>query len=117
MKLSIRLLLTLPLLAASHRTDAQAPFALSCLLTNGGTICTVATMDVNNDGKPDLICARASGSLVYVWTNSGNGLFASNAAYTVGSHPNQVIAVDVNNDGKLDLVTANVGNNSLSVLT
>jgi len=116
MKTTARLLTVLALLIAAHPAPAQVPFTLSCLLTNGGAVRSVTTMDVNNDGKPDLICVRASASFVYVWTNNGAGLFVSNAAYAVGSHPNQVIAADVNNDGKLDVITANVGN-SLSVLT
>jgi hypothetical protein len=103
-------------LVVPHRVLGQVPFALSISLTNGTFIRSVTTADVNNDGKPDLICARANPSFLYIWTNSGNGLFASNASYTVGAHPFQVIAADVNNDGKPDLITANTID-SLTVLT
>lgn len=116
MKPFLRLLTALVLFAPAHRVAAQIPFALSATLTNGTTTRSITTMDVNNDGKPDIICVRAAASFVYVWTNNGAGLFVSNASYAVGSHPNQVIAADVNNDGKLDVITANIGN-SLSVLT
>lgn len=112
------LLMTLALFVAVHRAAAQVPFTLSCTLTNGSSIGSVTTMDANNDGKPDIISIRSgSANLLYVWTNAGNGLFASNASYAVGAFPWQVIAADVNNDGKMDLITANNSGNSLTVLT
>lgn len=105
------------LLTLQATVRAQVPFAISTTLTNGTFIRSVAVADVNNDGQPDLICVRANPSAAYVWTNSGNGTFVSNASYTVGSFPYQVIAADVNNDGHPDLITANNSGNSLTVLT
>jgi hypothetical protein len=92
-------------------------FALSASLTNGTFVRSVTTADVNNDGRPDLICVRGNPSFLYVWTNAGGGLFVSNASYAVGSFPYQVIAADVNNDGWPDLITANNSGKSLTVLT
>ena len=117
MKPTLLLLTTVALSLTSHRTDAQVPFTLSASLTNGTFVRSVTTADVNNDGKPDLISVRGNPSVLYVWTNSGNGLFVSNASYAVGSFPYQVIAADVNNDGKPDLITANNSGKSLTVLT
>jgi hypothetical protein len=116
MKSSIHLLTALALFVTPQRTAAQVPFALSTSLTNGTLVRSVTTADVNNDGKPDLISARANPSFVYVWTNAGNGLFVSNGYAAGTSHPNQVIAADVNNDGWVDLITAGTGN-ALIVLT
>ena len=105
-------------LVLGHEAAAQVPFALSCTLTNGSFIGAVTFMDANNDGKPDIISIRSStANRLYVWTNAGNGLFASNASYAVGSFPWLAIAADVNNDGKSDLITANNSGNSLTVLT
>jgi hypothetical protein len=98
-------------------TNAPGPFTISAFLINGNLIRSVATADVNGDGKPDLICVRGNPSFLYVWTNSGGGIFVSNAGYAVGSFPYQVIAADVNNDGHPDLITANNSGNSLTVLT
>ena len=98
-------------------TNAQAPFTLSAFLVNGPFVRSVTTADVNGDGRPDLITVRGNPSYLYVWTNSGGGIFASNASYAVGSFPYQVLAADVNNDGKPDLITANNSGNSLTVLT
>ena len=106
MKANTQLLMAWLSCLTLHRAAAQIPFTLSTLLTNGTVIRSVTTMDVNNDGRPDLIAVRGNPSFLYVWTNSGNGFFISNASYAVGAHPNQVIAADVNNDGKLDLITA-----------
>jgi len=117
MKPTILLLMTLALFVTAHRAAAQVPFTLSASLTNGTFVRSVTTADVNGDGKLDLICARGNTSMLYVWTNSGGGIFVSNAAYAVGSFPYQVIAADVNNDGWPDLITANNSGKSLTVLT
>jgi len=104
------------LFAATHRAGAQVPFTLAGSLPNGTFIRSVTTADVNNDGKTDLICVRGNPSRLYVWTNSADGGFVSNAVYTVGAFPYQVIAADVNNDGRPDFITANSTGNSLTVL-
>jgi hypothetical protein len=109
--------ITTAALVFCHEANAQVPFTLSASLTNGTFVRSVAAADVNNDGKPDLICVRGNPSMLYVWTNRGGGIFVSNASYAVGSFPYQVIAADVNNDGWPDLVTANSTGKSLSVLT
>jgi hypothetical protein len=78
---------------------------------------SVAVMDVNNDGKPDLICADYGTNTLTVLTNRGEARFGSNATLVVGLKPFTVIAADMNGDGKLDLISANYGTNTLTVLT
>ena len=117
MRPTLQFLMAVALLVAVVRGSAQVPFVLSTSLTNGTFVRSVTTADVNNDGRPDLISVRGNPSVLYVWTNSGGGLFVSNANYSVGSFPYQVIAADVNNDGKPDLITANSSGNSLTILT
>ena len=97
--------------------NAQVPYTYAASLTNGSNVRSVTAADVNNDGKPDLVCVRGIASTLYVWTNSGGGIFVSNANYSVGNYPFQVVAADVNNDGWPDLITANNSGKSLTVLT
>jgi hypothetical protein len=89
---------------------------------------SLITADVNNDGKPDLICANygnyEQGS-ISVLTNDGSGGFATAATINVGSAggfgPNSVTAADVNKDGWVDLICVNTGasgsGNTLLVFT
>ena len=80
----------------------------------------VVATDVNGDGKIDLVAANfgsGSGNTLTVLTNNGNGVFGSNATYSVGNGPQSMVAVDVNCDGKMDLVSANRNGASLTVLT
>jgi hypothetical protein len=75
----------------------------------------VMAVDVNGDGKLDLITANV-GNSVTVLTNNGDGTLTFSSTYTVGNSPINVVAADVNGDGKLDLVAAN-SDNTLTVLT
>lgn len=111
------LILTIALLLFGHQVNAQVPWPLAASLTNGTFVRSITTADVNRDGKPDLVVVRGNPSVLYVWTNSGGGIFVSNASYAVGSFPYQVIAADVNHDGWPDLITANNSGKSLTVLT
>ena len=81
----------------------------------------VTAADVNGDGKVDLITANwgaaGEGNTLTVLTNSGSGIFGSNATVNVGTGSIAVAAADVNEDGKVDLISANYYSNSLSVLT
>jgi uncharacterized protein (UPF0548 family) len=75
----------------------------------------IAVVDVNGDGKPDLLvaneCASSSncnnGSVAVLFGN-GDGTFRPAVSYNSGGYDALSIAVaDVNGDGKLDLVVAN----------
>ena len=79
---------------------------------------SVIAVDVNGDGKLDLISANYTSSTLTVLTNNGSGIFSSNATYNVGLNPISVVAADINGDGWPDLVTANFSANyDVSTLT
>ena len=77
----------------------------------------LASGDVNNDGRIDLISANSASGTLTVLTNNGLGGFATASSPVVGAGPRSVAAADVNADGRVDLISANVDANTLSVLT
>jgi filamentous hemagglutinin family protein len=78
---------------------------------------SVATADVNGDGKPDLIVANGfSNNNVSVLLGNGNGTFQTRQTFATGSSPFSVSIADVNGDGKPDLIVANDLAGSVSVL-
>src|SRR5271157_3274504 len=75
---------------------------------------SVATADVNGDGKPDLVVVNGSDvnsppeGTVGVLLGNGDGTFQPAVAYgTGGTGPTWVAIADVNGDGKPDLIVAN----------
>ena len=116
MKLIVSLVLTC---LCSFAAFAQVTFTNSSTPSVGGAPRSVASADVNGDGKTDLISANLLDATLSVLTNNGNGGFASAGTYAVGANPDAVIAADLNGDGKVDLISANGGSggNTLTILT
>ena len=85
---------------------------------------TVATGDLDGDGKPDLMVANFDSATVSVYRNiTSNGVinatsFAPRISFSTGTSPYAWLA-DVDSDGKLDILVANNGGgtgNTISVL-
>ncbi|MDB6057127.1 MAG: repeat protein [Verrucomicrobiales bacterium] len=87
---------------------------------NSGSATSIATADVNGDGKLDLICGNSfglNGNTLSLLTNNGAGGFVLEPLPVyVGRGPYSTIAADVSGDGRPDLICANFGTNTLSVL-
>jgi len=104
--------------AATPSFAAQQPFA------TGNQLYSVAAVDINGDGKRDLIGTNGSGNTVSVLLNTtpkpttafDANSFAAQKPFATGSLPDSVTAADVNGDGKPDLIVANHGGNTVSVL-
>jgi hypothetical protein len=79
---------------------------------------SVATGDLNGDGKPDLTTANGSAGDVTVLLGNGSGGFsaAAGSPFSAGSLPFTVAIGDLNADGKPDLAVANYSSNNVTVL-
>jgi hypothetical protein len=99
------------LLGNGHGTFRAAPIYGS----GGSPTFSVATADVNGDGKPDLVtalgCANTgdcADGAVGVRLGNGDGTFQTVVTYGSGGYSARSVAVaDVNGDGIPDLVVAN----------
>jgi hypothetical protein len=82
----------------------------------------VVVMDLDGDGRPDIVVANVSDGTISILRNLGspNGLttnsFAPRVDIATGDGCDRVVVGDLNGDGKPDLVTANNGNGTVSVL-
>ena len=80
----------------------------------GGKAFHAAVIDVNRDGKMDVVAA--GGDTVRLLLGDGRGGFAPGPAVSTGPGSWRLAFGDVNNDGKLDLVTSNLESDTVSVL-
>jgi hypothetical protein len=115
MKSRINLLITSTVFATLHQAVSQVAFAPATNYPAVSIPSSVAAADINGDGKVDLIYANEGNAKLMVLTNNGNGIFGSNAIYSLIKGERSVLAADVNGDGKVDVVCLGGGN--FTVLT
>ncbi|CAF2216805.1 unnamed protein product [Rotaria magnacalcarata] len=78
---------------------------------------SVATGYFNNDSWMDIVVANYGTNNVGLFFGYGNGTFASQIVFSVGSsRPLSVALGDLNNDNWLDIVVANYGTNNIHVI-
>lgn len=82
----------------------------------GSKVFQVALVDVDRDGKLDVLGASGDGVLVWFGDGGGNFKRAPGSPFLAGKGAWHFAYGDVNSDGKLDVVTANAESNSVSVL-
>ena len=83
---------------------------------------SVAAVDVNADGRPDLVTANEEGTdgnsvLMNTTTTPGAPAFSAPAGFEAGDTPRSLVAVDLNRDASPDLVTANAGSSGAASVT
>jgi hypothetical protein len=114
------------------QSSAYPLFLPAVLYSSGGSgASAVAIVDVNGDGKPDLIVANncadngCPNGAVGVLLGNGDGTFQPAVAYATGGESNgeisSVAVADLNGDGKPDVVVTNSagesnGDGSVAVL-
>ena len=93
-------------------------FTQSASYTLPATASGIATGDLNNDGKPDLVVSTggffADGTndgQVLLFLNNGSGGFASPVSYAFGVNPQNVTIADVNGDNHPDLIVSTSDDN------
>jgi Bacterial Ig-like domain (group 3)/FG-GAP-like repeat/FG-GAP repeat len=77
---------------------------------------SVQVVDINRDGKPDIVVANGNSNSVSVLFGSGTGTFSAATNYGTGLNPISVAVGDLNGDGIPDIATANYYGPSASVL-
>ena len=73
-------------------------------------------VDLNGDGKLDLVVENSGSNTVSVLLGNGDGTFKPAVNYATGTTPWSLAVGDVNGDGKVDIVTDNSGASTASVL-
>ncbi|MDR3752059.1 MAG: Ig-like domain repeat protein [Terracidiphilus sp.] len=101
---------------SSQSDTASSSFLVASSFSLGYAPSSVATGDLRQAGKQDLVTADYNSGKITVFLGTGKGSFASGAAYAAGPHPSFVAVADINGDGRPDVLVANETEGTISVL-
>jgi len=76
---------------------------------------TIVAVDVNGDGKADVL-GLVFGGQVFVFLGNGDGTFKAGVPYNAGPNPYVMLTGDFNGDGKLDIATASANPGEIAVM-
>jgi FG-GAP-like repeat/Abnormal spindle-like microcephaly-assoc'd, ASPM-SPD-2-Hydin len=96
----------------TFQPEQQIPLSLP----GGVATAQIAALDLNADGKQDIVLTVSAQSGAVVLLGNGDGTFQPSVTYTSGRSPFAFAARDVNNDGIIDLEVADEQSNDITVL-
>ena len=77
---------------------------------------SVISVDLDRDGRLDLVSSSQQGNNASLLIGAGDGTFASPIVYNVGESPRFILAGDLDNDAQTDLVTSDRISKTITVL-
>ena len=106
---------------AWHKNLGGGVFGPQQIISTGYSyISSITVADLDNDGKPDLICTSLFDNQIAWHKNLGGGVFGPNQVIGVLSGsaaakgPYQAVAADLDGDGFPDIVTASTTDNKIA---
>ena len=85
-------------------------------LSQGNRVSSVSIVDLDADGRLDILSSNLGSSDLSVYRGVGPGLFAQREIYPARDGPCDVLPFDLDGDGRLDLLSANERDGSFSYL-
>ncbi len=79
---------------------------------------TVSISDIDNDGKPDIVCTNTGSNNISIFrntTNGGNLSFNERLDFSTGKKPDGLIITDIDADGVKEIVIANSNDSFISI--
>jgi len=104
-----------------NETGSAPTFSSYIDFKAGNSPYAVSNVDLNNDGKLDLVVTNLFDNTVSVILNTTSDkgstvTYASQTVFPTGTGPYSFAIKDLNNDGKPDIIAANANDNTVSVL-
>src|SRR4051812_5895434 len=84
-------------------------YPITSAIVNGSMGSSLATTDLNHDGKPDSVVWDPGENVVQVLLGNGDGTFQSPRSFTAGGDSTgggNLAVADVNRDGNVDVLVA-----------
>jgi hypothetical protein len=85
-------------------------------ITVGSSPTEDRVVDLNGDGKLDIVLENSGSNTISVLLGNGDGTFQPAVTYATGAQPWSMDVGDLNGDGKPDIVTCNLAASTASVL-
>jgi hypothetical protein len=98
------------------RGNGDGTFAPPVSLPRGSGAAWLTAIDLDADGKLDLVVANATSADVSVLYGNGDGTFAPQARIAVGMSPSGIAIADFDRDGRLDLAVSDSSASAVGLL-